>query len=183
VKDLIKENFDIARSKGFYPEGSNINKHLVGLISELYEAYEAHRKGHFSKCYLYSLEDMLIDDEHEDIRIFYFKEYIKDSFEDEVTDFYIRCLNLLGFLKADIDKYNVINTGDKFGDLENDLFYFTKKISDIDSESKEDVIIVILEIIMDIKDFCKVYEIPLSLHASVKTKYNKTRERLHGKKY
>lgn len=72
---------------------------LMLVVSELGEAVEAARKGRFC-LYNAPAPEMPEDDERFQID---FRNYVKDTFEDEIADAIIRLLDLCGGLSIDID--------------------------------------------------------------------------------
>lgn len=83
--------------QGFYDYEVGIPEKLMLIVSELSEALEADRKGR-----------------HADIRQYKrvtkqspqcFKEWIKDTFEDEIADTFIRLMDLCGWLDIDIESH------------------------------------------------------------------------------
>ncbi len=129
IKQLIKEAGETSKSKGFHEAIKSSDKHATGtllmlIVSELSEALEADRKGATTNQDLYNKE-CLVQNEHGDQGfITAFKLHIKDTFEDEIADVFIR-----------------------LGDL------------------------------------CYRYNIDIEKHIELKMRYNKTREKLHGKTY
>jgi NTP pyrophosphatase (non-canonical NTP hydrolase) len=102
IKDLIKQAHDNAVEKGFYDVPyRNISEILMLIVSEIAEAQEALRKNkillsdfNFDKIYCYGELNYII-----------FKDQIKDTFEDEIADAFIRLADLCGYLNIDIEKF------------------------------------------------------------------------------
>jgi NTP pyrophosphatase (non-canonical NTP hydrolase) len=98
VKDLCKglngsAKFihDINVSKGFWDKERNVGELLMLVVTELSEALEAHRKDNFA---YYNPKGLLT-----------FEEAVKDTFEDEIADSFIRLLDLCNALNIDIEKH------------------------------------------------------------------------------
>ena len=102
-QQLIKDSYGNAKKKGFHKEEFNLGEKLMLIISELGEALEAHR-----------------NDKRSDINTFYyfcptseevsikrfkstFKDYIKDTLEDELADVCIRAFDLAGKLRSNLN--------------------------------------------------------------------------------
>ena len=90
-KQIHKDNVE----RGFYDDPRQTGTLLMLIVSELAEALEADRKG-----------------QHVDINKITnwcepqnFKEKIKDSFEDEIADTFIRLFDLCGYMNIDIEKH------------------------------------------------------------------------------
>lgn len=102
LRDMIHKN---AVDHGFYEiDTSMLNKHnilekLMLVVSELGEACEAYRKGHYANMAHFSRRPLNSDFNG------YFECSIKDSFEDEIADSIIRLFDLAGFMNIDIEKH------------------------------------------------------------------------------
>jgi NTP pyrophosphatase (non-canonical NTP hydrolase) len=123
IKDLIKRCHGTAVEKGFYEcpkcegageiftennsylrcpvcggNGENPNKNtgelLMLIVSELGEALEAHRKWRFAN---WNWAEVNFKDG--------FVTGIKDTFEDEIADVFIRLFDMCGYLDVDIEKH------------------------------------------------------------------------------
>jgi NTP pyrophosphatase (non-canonical NTP hydrolase) len=77
----------------------NIPEMLMLIVSELSEALEAHRKGIFAKSDMY---DWCYEEEYFPE---WFKSEVKDTFEDEIADTFIRLFDLCEYLNIDIEKH------------------------------------------------------------------------------
>ena len=91
MNTLSKEIHAANVKKGFYEEEKNIGEML-----------EAHRKDNWSSVissYSYLFEKG--DDAFNSL----FESLIKDTFEDELADTVIRCLDLAGYLDIDIEAH------------------------------------------------------------------------------
>jgi len=112
LTELSKKIHQGNRSKGFYDDEVNIGEKLALVHSEVSEALEAHRKGHFAGLARYR-DDLLEAADIEGLTMqesdIAFKEsfekYVKNSFEDEIADVIIRCLDLCGFMDIDIESH------------------------------------------------------------------------------
>lgn len=117
IKKLIEESHNTAKEKGFWDTERNVGEMLMLVVSELGEALEAHRHDKFADWKDIEKTTPGFEDKA-------FEAKIKDTFEDEIADVFIRLGDLCGGLGIDIEK-----------------------------------------------------------HIEAKMAYNKTREKLHGKKY
>lgn len=86
--------------KGFWDEPRPIGTLLMLIVSELAEALEADR--HKKHADLNQFEEQW--DETLDMQEA-FKTHIKDTFEDEIADAYIRILDLAGGLNINLGKH------------------------------------------------------------------------------
>ncbi len=186
IKKYIKECYEVAREKGFYPDDSKIEDHLMGIVSELGEAYEAHRNNKFSTNQMYTLEDYLIEDEHKDFRMAYFKNVISGTFEDEIADVFIRLFNLCGFMDIEPEKLPPCRNHVVYESASYVLLFLSSIVSEMreDTFDRSDSIPRTLGRIFAILDiYVNQENIPIEKHIQAKHEYNKTREHLHGKKY
>lgn len=109
INKLVKKAHDNAVDKGFYDiEGTgmidtkrNISELLMLIVSELGEAQEALRNNFRAAIHTFERDINTIG--HFSVPVF--KECIKDSFEDEIADTFIRLADLCGYLNIDIEKH------------------------------------------------------------------------------
>ncbi len=93
------------KEKGFYDKPREIGTLLMLVVSELSEALEADRKDIHADFEAY--ETKLNSEPN---RAFVkqpciFQKYIKDTFEDEIADTFIRLFDLCGYMNIDIEKH------------------------------------------------------------------------------
>lgn len=167
----------IAEKNG-WNKNSSSNKHYICLvISELMEAVEADREGLHTDLvtFKYIIEDDLRErhlsgKEYEESFINNFETFVKDRFEDELADAFIRLLHLAGLNDIDLGKkitsvYKV-NTYNIFTewvyDVTQDLF---------DSDVRE----VVLNGLGHIWGYCQSNYIDLESHIINKMEYNELR--------
>lgn len=123
LNEIANQIHAVNKEKGFWDKERNVGELLMLVVTELAEALEAHRKGEMvDKDLIKRLS--VVYPQVEEYNNSYFAAYIKDKFEDEIADTFIRLFDLCGGLGIDIDT-----------------------------------------------------------HIRMKVEYNKSRERLHGKKY
>jgi len=180
IQKEIKENYEIAKSKGFYPDDSKIEDHLMGIVSELGEAYEAHRQGKFAELEYYCE----CRKKYKGFDLLY-QDCLSGTFEDELADVFIRLFNLCGFLKFPYTKINwerktIWLSNTKATDL---LLQVNKTILDINFSPVNTTLGNIFQCILDLKGYCDLKDIPIEKHIQAKKEYNKTRDHLHGKEY
>ena len=89
-----------AREKGFWDKERNVGETMALITSELSEALSAHQKGRFA-----NLEAFEKDIESGRDFIEAFREHIKDSYEDEYADAFIRLFDAVGGYGIPISKY------------------------------------------------------------------------------
>lgn len=96
LNQIAKELHESAIKKGFWDEKREVGTQLMLIVSELSEALEADRKNHHAKMDRLNTGIAFGD---------LFETFIKDSFEDEIADTFIRLFDLAGHLGIDIDKH------------------------------------------------------------------------------
>ena len=96
--DYIDQAHDNAVEKGFWDQKREIGTLLMLIVSELGEALEAHRKDRFADLETFDRE-LLKGESFKEIH----KRYLKDTFEDEIADTFIRLFDLCGGLNIAIE--------------------------------------------------------------------------------
>lgn len=101
LEELIPRCHQAARANGWWKNLQPIGTRLMLIVSELSEAMEADRKGHFASLPGYEraiTPPYAFDDEQFRINVFRaaFIENVKDSVEDELADALIRICDLAG---------------------------------------------------------------------------------------
>lgn len=93
VKELVERSFNTSSSHGFHDEEHSDEHYMMLVVSEIGEMVEADRKNRhanlagFEKCVGLTWDDR-------------FKDYVKDSFEDELADVVIRLFDYLGTINT-----------------------------------------------------------------------------------
>lgn len=117
IHELIQKSYQTSLQKGFWDKYDKILKFipddeqeyikqlfitqkLMLMVSELSESLESIRKNKFAN----ELNDN-IDNLTDDDFIKYFENNIKDSFEDEISDVFIRLGDLCGKFNINIEKH------------------------------------------------------------------------------
>jgi len=194
LNELALTIHSINIEKGFWKKGQtdcdNTRIKLL-VVSELFECFEAHRKGKTVDDYeLFGVNELFVNyinfpNEFATKNNFVrnFELHVKDTIEDEIADTMIRLLDYAAFLKVD------------FEDLDSDISnrYFSGDfIIDIDSLIDSSLFLLkgenlqlynILVCYQNIVDFAAAHLINLPLNIKLKIAYNRTRDKMHGKKY
>ena len=179
---LRDECYKIACEHGWHDEEHSERHFLCLVITELSEAVEADRIDRHAD--LESLNDAAR--EYPWVRCFAL--YVKDTVEGELADAAIRILDLAGVLKWDIGETVEVNLcrDDEATQDHTPLRYYFRTCSFTEAiyEICEDIVLVGIDsaltsmfLLADVMDF------DLMEHIRLKMQYNRTRERLHGKKY
>lgn len=105
INQLAKEVFENAKSKGFYDKPLSVSEKICLIHSELSEALEADRKGKYSVCGSLT-EHMKLNKDNLDQNLIFkmgFVQHVKDTFEDELADTVIRCLDLAASMNINLE--------------------------------------------------------------------------------
>lgn len=164
-----------AVAKGFYDQTPSHDHLRMLAICELVEAIEADRKGRRA---VVSEE---IDDYVDEAFVTDFNARIKDTVEDELADFIIRCLDYVGWRRATYD----------WGELEISLDFYQpdewRKVEGIAEMSyyaiSELISLSVTYALECVLSYCQFAGIDIMRHVELKMRYNELRPRLHGKKY
>lgn len=181
---MPKINCQKCNETGIY---RNIGELLMLIITELSEAVEAHRKNKFAD---FDNIEMLHDDigvyKIDSICISYFEESIKDTFEDELANTFIRLFDLCGYIKFDLSQFKkhehtITFNSDNICDM---IYRLTSLVSRIHNfEGKQLRHFFILHFFAHLLYFCNQQNIDIKKHIELKMAYNKTRPHKHGKEY
>lgn len=192
-------------NKGFYDKPFSKSRMLLLLNCEVSEAIEADRKGlHATKS---AIEMSYLNMKHasaygeKKLWVESFSEFLKDTFEMELTDLFIRALDLYGHYQDVDDDIPPLQeamdevwygmgglvwddeAGNKLYDCPDDLLLYIEGIVTRAGRS-EDVPGHLCDIIYLVMYLAKYeYDFDLFKCAELKHAYNQTRERMHGKRY
>lgn len=203
TNELRDEVYKNACEHGFHDKKWSINHFKMFIASEIFEVIKADQKGKFvSQLSIDVYKDgaLLVNND-----LAY--EYIfSNYFEDELADIVIRCLDLAGLLKIDVERiseycYRIatkkpreykseIFKGMQQSKYEKenriepgcciaDTFYSECEILFSESEIEA----IISHLIMTVSAIVTLSNIDLNFFIKEKMKYNKTRPVLHGNKY
>lgn len=112
---LAKAIYEQNKAKGFWPENPNdrnVGELLMLIVSEAAEALEASRDGKYTSPLAVAQLEMIesqmelfpdMKDYYGQIWVDFFKQDVKNSFEDEIADTIIRLFDLCGAKGIDIE--------------------------------------------------------------------------------
>jgi NTP pyrophosphatase (non-canonical NTP hydrolase) len=101
LNELSKLSYENAVNKGFHDDGiNNLPTMLMHVVGELGEALEADRTERYMPKDAIVEYNKITDESSNQL---FFKTNIKDTFEDEISDCFIRLFDLCGKMCIDID--------------------------------------------------------------------------------
>lgn len=205
IKEVMKMAHENAVDKGFYDCGEcigdgkegiygkchkcngtgidpnkNIGELLMLIVSELGEALEAHRNNRFANKEAFSDIIKLIEGNSKLGLVAHYPQ-IKDTFEDEIADVFIRLFDLCGYLGIE----PVLPTTAIMPEIKNmgeSILFITRTIVDT-NYSELSLLSAISDSVQLLEYFCSDLNIPIKKHIAAKMEYNKTRPHKHGKSY
>ena len=188
---FLETTCPVCNGTGINPN-KNIGELLMLIVSELGEALEAHRCGRFAHD---GRIDIWTDEGRERILNAYcfswedFENEIKDTFEDEIADVFIRLFDFMGYrnIKGEniqsrlwgFDFQHPRNTGSNLLEITYLISLLNKKSFEKHFNYEKEF----GEILNALDTFCKSRSIPIEKHIKAKMAYNRTRPRKHGKEY
>jgi NTP pyrophosphatase (non-canonical NTP hydrolase) len=194
VKDLVQKSFDIACDHGFHDEVHSDEHYMMLVISEIGEMVEADRKSRHAN--LKAFYDAVTkpqpegqEDKHFD---FCFKTFIKDTFEDELSDVVIRLFDYLGTIEAmpTMLESGFVDMGEDFEHLFGQYstcehcYALTNLVMSITrgmgKKEKAENVGMVLSMAYELS---KRMGFDLLTHVRLKMQYNEHRAPKHGKKY
>lgn len=172
---LRDECYEIACKHGFHEVRYSPQHFLCLVISELMEAVEADRKGRHTDFEKYKQLNEVFT------FVGAFEHGIKDTVEDELADAAIRILDLAG---ANGDTFPSFSSEPYKRDEGMCDYFKSKSFTESIYEICDDIFTTGYDVALyDLFTLAEVMGFDLMEHIRLKMEYNKTRERLHGKKY
>ena len=191
IKELIATSHNAAKAKGFWDTERNQDEAFALILSEMFEAFEAHRKGKFTNLQKFQIhlqhpielgggDDVVIDFKNS------FEVHIKDSFEDEIADALIRLFDYCAGFNIDLS-YSDLGMerviAENFGQTLLNIVFMTSNAY-INANSLQDrPAIAANNLYYFLMLIVEKYSIDIQTHIELKLKYNATRGYKHGKQY
>ena len=172
--ELAKKAHANAVAKGFYDLTPSVRGCRMLAICELAEAVEADRKGRRA---VVSEE---IDDYVDEAFVTDFNARIKDTVEDELADFVIRCLDYIGW-RSKACNWEEIEIS--FDSLPQEEWRAVEGFTEMAYYATERIFASVPYALELVLSYCKFAGIDIMRHVELKMRYNELRPRLHGKKY
>ena len=186
ISDLVSNSYRVARNHGFHDDYHSPAHYMMLVLSEIGEMVEADRKNRHADVAFYTTSSGL--------GLAAFESLIKDTFEDEMADVFIRLCDFCGSLNVlpytndvMVDMYDEF--AKFFGDKSvcEQCFALSSMVVDIerasydadDSEMRKRLGST-LSFIFEMANY---HGIDLLWHVDRKMEYNESRPRRHGKAY
>ena len=182
---LAKKAYGIAYEHGFHDTRHSNMHWLMLCVSEIGEMVDADRRGRRA-----NLSNVRTCDP-----AFYssFERYVKNTFEDEMADVFIRILDFASAINVEDmlgNDVGILDMGDEFKSLFGDYtnaercFFLTKMLCGIDENTSDNEVANILSYSLSfILEYARFLRIDLRKHISLKMRYNALRPPLNGKLY
>ena len=175
INELATEVHKNAVAKGFW-EGNPSDEHFLCLvISELMEAVEADRKGRHADVESFKI----LMDGCEDLFYINFSNCIKDTISDEISDAFIRLLDLAGAHGYIFDEEFLINASIEKRTFTENIYVIVQSLTK-EKYSIKGRVLLSAQIIIKLAEILKI---DLEWHVKQKMRYNALREYKHGKAY
>ena len=190
LNELRDKAYQCALVHGWHEDNLSDEHFLCLVISELMEGVEADRKGrHANRCKFENqnrIEIKKYPNEGDDIFVFYFKEYIKDSVEDELADACIRLLDLAGLRNVDLGEVTLdeLKSSEGFFDwtFTESMFFLVCNLTNTDFIETHSFDSYLRVVLIEIMVFCVKKDIDIFWFIKQKMKYNQLRPYMHGGK-
>lgn len=174
TREFIDRAYRTACEHGFHDEKLSVEHMLMLVITEISEAVEADRRNihanlaGFEKCIGLTYEDR-------------FKNYVKESVDDELADVCIRLYDLCGALGIEPVLDGLVMYKTDWDDCSFcEMCYHLCVSLKADKELLPDII---GDALVFIGFLCEDMGIDLERHIELKMRYNESRPKRHGKKY
>ena len=176
LNELRDEAYSIAKANGWHEEEHSDEHYIMLIITEIAEAVQADRKNLHADVEAFKKYEEIIDFKEN------FDRQIKNTVEDELADVVIRCLDLAGLRKSDLEEEvealmemaESIKEGRGFIDL----CYALSGISTCDDSTEQKTIAIIAVVLK----YCELIGIDIDFFIRIKMNYNRLRGYHHGGK-
>ena len=189
VDELAKRIHEQNLNLGYWDKPNSFDMQLNLVTSEVFEFFEAHRKGGSVHG---GVENIILGHlEYEDnkinrgIYLSEYKEYIKGTMEEELADIYIRCLDWAYWLnenEANV-RYGTSGLGLNELNIQKIIRSMVQALSNMDEFEEERSFEGIAFVMNAVVEICHEMKIDLKNHVLLKLRYNLIKGRDKSKKY
>ena len=175
LNNLRDEAYSIAKANGWHEEEHSDEHWLMLIITEIVEAVQADRNNLHADVEAFKKYEMMLDFKEN------FERQIKNTVEDELCDVVIRCLDLAGLRRFDLEEVEALMEmaeSIKEGKGFIDLCYALSGISTCNDSTEEKVIAIIAVVLK----YCELTAIDIDFFIHTKMNYNRLRGYHHGGK-
>lgn len=193
LNELRDKAYKIACEHGFHDKKYSDRHFLMLIITELSEAVDADRKNYHADIETFNyVEQKYYVCRFRHIYWFdgefkrNFEEYLKDSFEFEIADAVIRCLDFCGMKCFDLSETQEMiedNEPDPCLDETDIMTVIMYNITSLLFNKTRKEELRVQDVIIQLFGLSKHLDIDLEKHIELKMRYNELRPRLHGKEY
>lgn len=172
LNELRDEAYSIAKANGWHEEEHSDEHCIMLVITEIAEAVQADRKNLHADVEAFKKYEEIIDFKEN------FERQIKNTVEDELSDVVIRCLDLAGLRKFDLEEVEALmemTESIKKGKGFIDLCYALSGISTCDDSAEQKTIAIIAVVLK----YCELTVIDIEFFIRTKMKYNRLRGYKH----
>ena len=178
LNELRDEAYSIAKANGWHEEEHSDEHWIMLVITEIAEAVQADRKDLHADVEAFKKYEEIIDFKEN------FERQIKNTVEDELSDVVIRCLDLAGMRKFDLEEEveALMEMAESIKERKGfiDLCYALSGISTCDDSAEQKTIAIIAVVLK----YCELTVIDIDFFIRTKMNYNSLRGYHHGgKKY
>lgn len=185
LTELSKKVYQLQIEKGWckLDEKRDVETLKILILSEAFEAFEAYRKGNYAQLHISKLEVLKkYLDNYPNLKSTQdnFKEFVKDTFQDEIADVAIRALDLAGYLGLGLLDFGLSTY---IEDSYNYAQHLGNLVDIINYERGKEVRGLFLSLILEwCWSISNIFRFDLMQHIELKLAYNKTRPFRHGNK-
>lgn len=169
VKELVFRAHENAKKHGFHDKKIDLEQAVMLIVSEIGEAIEADRVSRHAKIKPIGKWSIFTQCE--------FEYHLKDTYEDEIADVFIRLFDLAGYFGI-VPKYVPLNH--PVDTHAGRLMYITMSVIGI---AVQPTVTSFNYTYSNLVDFCDRFDIDILPFIEAKMNYNKERPYKHGKEY
>jgi hypothetical protein len=196
---LIEASHVLGKDRGFWKEEKDLREEILYIFSNIGDIAKAFKKNKRANWDSYEAMMMQLEEQQTDDSLFkdtskkIFEKYIKDTFEDEITNVILRITDLIGGSKIDIIKTHPWVETYEYTDL-NYFFRNTKPREEFNGKvanwlnetlavcmfsSDKDKDYGLSHILFHLGSLIEFYDIDIERHLTKKIEYNRLRPLLY----